>query len=680
MVETTSCISGQPADVGCTKKYEEEQCNRTDVKPWDSESDYSEGDVIRVGANRFKCRDWPSSFWCNISSYTPGPEVNGVWSNAWIADGTCNDLLTSSPARKVTNSPTIRSPTEASDLNAGGIPLGVGGITRPSQNPSTPLTVATSTSPTLAPAIRYAGGNTDSPFTNSSLPPAESNIKSPTSAPAATISPGFGGASTFESDSSTSSPLDHGSPSSHLLNTGSPNPSPNSLAGDSSSVSLPPPIKLTPLPTPQPTRATDAPVSNSPSTKPTRFVPEFNCPPGLPCVLVNGNVKAYKKREYYAAAIVWGMKSLPEDPDVWVVRDTGNKRKNEVLDDTLNGNYIDPSDGYVQEWLLTLVTQARNDKALRLHPQKTWIELLKDIATEYEIGFPVSKNLFIELVELLKERNSSFQKLVNNEIGTRNPGIHGEFLFTGITVLSEVPPPEDDYTRSEVALRDWANFTSTINSIMSPQGLPPVTAQSNLFLDSYRMSVIVQSTASSYFFSNGLILLVILLFMGNLSLTLMVMFSLILILLCFAGLILFAFQIEFGPVESLGVSIFVGLSANYLLHIAHSYHKSNIKERNVKIQRALFVTGSPILWSALSTIGGSVFLFACRTWLLTELGILICTIIALSLTFSVGFLLALLALMGPLPVPLYWNKGHNLHSCDLMLAFKSCVTKGDDEG
>merc|ERR1719203_1542743 len=142
----------------------------------------------------------------------------------------------------------------------------------------------------------------------------------------------------------------------------------------------------------------------------------------------------------------------------------------------------------------------------------------------------------------------------------------------------------------------------------------------------------------------------------------MVMVSLSLILSCFAGFTFFALQIEFGPVESLGVSIFVGLSANYLLHTAHSYHASNIQERNAKIRHAVFLTGSPILWSALSTIGGSSFLFACRTWLLTELGILICTIITLSLIFSVGFLLALLACVGPLPLSSDDGYFRNLHS------------------
>ena len=140
---------------------------------------------------------------------------------------------------------------------------------------------------------------------------------------------------------------------------------------------------------------------------------------------------------------------------------------------------------------------------------------------------------------------------------------------------------------------------------------------------------------------------------------------------------------SFCSVESLGVSIFVGLSSNYLLHIAHAYHTSNIKERSIKIQRAVFIVGSLILWSSLSTICGSAFLFACRTWLLTELGILICTVIALSLIFSMGFLLALLSAIGPLPISSK-QQDTNIHTWDLMNLFllpcwKKCIWKDDAE-
>merc|ERR1712029_124728 len=241
-----------------------------------------------------------------------------------------------------------------------------------------------------------------------------------------------------------------------------------------------------------------------------------------------------------------------------------------------------------------------------------------------------SKQRFIGAIDLLKERAPMFRKLVATEMATKSPGIAGEFLFTSISLLSEVVEAEQH------PFITWTNFTNSINDML-PKNLPPLYADSRSFTDSLRTTAIVESTLTSYIFANGVFLLVILLFTGNFLLTLIVMISLILILLTFAGLIFFALQIEFGPVESLGVSIFVGLSANYLLHIAHSYHTSKIKERDVKIQHCIWMVGSPILWSAISTIGG------------------------------IGFLLALLSFCGPLPLPPD-DGGHlNLHTWDLMI-------------
>ena len=277
------------------------------------------------------------------------------------------------------------------------------------------------------------------------------------------------------------------------------------------------------------------------SLKPTVIVRDFICPPGLPCLQTNGATTSFKKLEYYVVSIVWGMRPIHLDPNILLITDKANKRKNAALDGISNSNSIDPSDPYIQEWLLELVTLARNDVSLRLHPQPTWIESLKEFSVKNGIGFPIPKSLFIGVVELLKARSAAFSNLVNREIATRNPGIAGEFLFTSLSVLSEVSLTAED--TSKVALRQWANFTHSINELL-PKNLPPINSQSKEFRDSFRMTAIVDSTVSSYFFANGLILVLILFFMGNLLLTLMVMTTLILILLCFGGLVLFAFQIE----------------------------------------------------------------------------------------------------------------------------------------
>ena len=97
--------------------------------------------------------------------------------------------------------------------------------------------------------------------------------------------------------------------------------------------------------------------------------------------------------------------------------------------------------------------------------------------------------------------------------------------------------------------------------------------------------------------------------------------------------------------------------------MVHAYHHSKSSDRENKIKEAIFAVGSPIVASALSTMGASAFLFGCRTWVFIELGILICSITAMALLYTMTFLFAWLALAGPLPID---QNGHkHSHRWDL---------------
>eukprot|EP00569_Conticribra_weissflogii_P002690 CAMPEP_0171333544 /NCGR_PEP_ID=MMETSP0878-20121228/4072_1 /TAXON_ID=67004 /ORGANISM="Thalassiosira weissflogii, Strain CCMP1336" /LENGTH=2008 /DNA_ID=CAMNT_0011834491 /DNA_START=127 /DNA_END=6153 /DNA_ORIENTATION=- len=421
---------------------------------------------------------------------------------------------------------------------------------------------------------------------------------------------------------------------------------------------------------------------STPSITPTFDQEELNCPEGwqgtfcLPNV-INGMTDVLQQRELFVVSMVWGMETSTSKPSVWMVETEQEPGSDDAAitnsEPPKGSNLVDPSEPEVQEWLLKIITFARNDVGLQLMDEITWIEALEKFAIETGIGFPLPKELFLGTVQLLKSQSNFFRILVKREIATDSPGITGNFLYTSISVLSEVPMTKDSW--SAEALAKWSNFTDFVNGML-PDDMPPLVLQSSSFLDSQRSQATVDSTVTTYFVANGLCLLVILLFTSNILLTLMIMVTLLLIFFCLGGLLFNVFMIEFGPVEALGVSIFVGLSANYSLHVAHAFHNSSIKDRTTKIQRTAFVTGSPILASAVSTIGGSAFLLACRTWLLTELGILICAIIALSLFFSMLFLLAWLATFGPLPrevdSTIGERNGRVIHSWDLINIFLLC--------
>jgi predicted RND superfamily exporter protein len=246
----------------------------------------------------------------------------------------------------------------------------------------------------------------------------------------------------------------------------------------------------------------------------------------------------------------------------------------------------------------------------------------------------------------LKENNNVFASLVREDLGTTAPGLAGSFLFASLTLLAEVKGSLKSL--SSDTYREWSSFVDHVNT-HAPESISPVVAQSGTFLNAHRAEETISSTGLSWLISNLVCLLIILGFTRSLCLSAMVTVVLVLIFLCLAGVLFGIFKLPFGPVEALGVSIFVGLSANYSLHVVHAYQHSSDNNREGRVKSALFATGSPIIASALSTIGGCIFLFGCRTYVFIELGLLICSITMFALIFSMTFLPAWLTMMGPLP-------------------------------
>jgi hypothetical protein len=63
-------------------------------------------------------------------------------------------------------------------------------------------------------------------------------------------------------------------------------------------------------------------------------------------------------------------------------------------------------------------------------------------------------------------------------------------------------------------------------------------------------------------------------------------------------------------------------------------------------------------------MGACAFLFACRTWVFIELGILICSITFMALLYTMLFLFSWLNIAGPLPLDPH-SISNNLHRWDL---------------
>ena len=166
------------------------------------------------------------------------------------------------------------------------------------------------------------------------------------------------------------------------------------------------------------------------------------------------------------------------------------------------GSSVDPSDARIQLTLLEIVQMARSNERLRIHPQLVWIEALRDFAKAAGIGFPVKKELFFGLVEVLKIESSAFRKSVELEIATKGTGLAGELLFTSVSFFSEVPMGQERYQRDAKEL--WTDFAASVNENVLAEEMPLLEVQSDAFLESQRTDAIVQSTLNSYFVANGM--------------------------------------------------------------------------------------------------------------------------------------------------------------------------------
>ena len=274
--------------------------------------------------------------------------------------------------------------------------------------------------------------------------------------------------------------------------------------------------------------------------------------------------KDMKRRETIHVKLIWGVESIGKEQSLWVTN-SGIEPLDSILS---SASALDLAEPRTQEWLLEVVQMAKNNTKLFVRQDKlTWIERLRDFASYAGVEFPIPKHLFVTYLQLLKLKDRTFDETISTEIGTTAAGLAGDFTFASITVMVDAveagnAAKASGNSTSENIYKEWTEFAAEANEL-SPPDIPSVTAQSSIFLDAYRIEATVDSTLVTWFVANGLCLLVILVFLQNIALSLMVMVTIILILFCLGGLLFAVFRVPFGPVEALGVSIFIGLSANY---------------------------------------------------------------------------------------------------------------------
>jgi multidrug efflux pump subunit AcrB len=104
---------------------------------------------------------------------------------------------------------------------------------------------------------------------------------------------------------------------------------------------------------------------------------------------------------------------------------------------------------------------------------------------------------------------------------------------------------------------------------------------------------------------------------------------------------------ELGVLESLNMTLVVGLSVDYVVHLAEGYIELEGGNRLQRTKHTLGHVGISVISGACSTLGASVFMFPGKIVFFMQFGIFIFVTIGFSTLYSLLFFSTLLALIGP---------------------------------
>ncbi|KAL4238405.1 hypothetical protein ACF0H5_003114 [Mactra antiquata] len=104
---------------------------------------------------------------------------------------------------------------------------------------------------------------------------------------------------------------------------------------------------------------------------------------------------------------------------------------------------------------------------------------------------------------------------------------------------------------------------------------------------------------------------------------------------------------KLGVLESLNMCMVVGLTVDYVVHLAEGYTLSLHKDRSARLRDMLDEMAVSVFFGACTTLGASMFMFLAQLSFFQQFGIFMFSTIGFSLFFAMGMFVTLMGLFGP---------------------------------
>ncbi|KAK3242008.1 hypothetical protein CYMTET_48272, partial [Cymbomonas tetramitiformis] len=190
--------------------------------------------------------------------------------------------------------------------------------------------------------------------------------------------------------------------------------------------------------------------------------------------------------------------------------------------------------------------------------------------------------------------------------------------------------------------RDWLQERLA----RAPRGLQDGFVTTSWFRYAETYKALMESATWSLSLSLALAWLVLLLSTGSVILSMLSTLCIACVVIDFMGFMVIAGW-GLGIIESVCITVLVGLSVDYIVHIANGYVQGSSQNRHTRVRQAGRHMGMSVLCGAVTTIGGALFLKGCTIVFFDRFGTFVAITLTTALLHALLLFPALCAICAP---------------------------------
>jgi len=379
--------------------------------------------------------------------------------------------------------------------------------------------------------------------------------------------------------------------------------------------------------------------------------------------------KAAPMAEAWSSALLWvtHVLQLPLLQDVQ--RDLGPNLSNEVVDvvwgisgvdrgphmSSLFGVstgevLLDPSleleSGEAQEWVLRVCDTLAGNVGLVEREEGCVMRDLAALAKRRQLPWPVPRDNATALMLELLESNRGLQQAVGwDDLQSEQ----ARMTWLRVSMRSKVTTGSPAWE----AAKAWQQWEEAIGELQALAPTEAATAEHTCYLW-VRMTTeqqIVEGLQLAVTIAVVSALFAILVFTGDPWMAVLTVINLAAIVIALLA-VFWLMNWDIGAIEAISVTILVGLSCDFCLHLAEAYSHSGLASRKGRTVEAVLRAGAPISAAAVTTVMAVLPVLLCTIQVLRKFGVIIAVNISVALVYSLALFVPMLMVMGPMPIPM----------------------------